>query len=142
MAYCTQTDVLQLIPEAELASLTTEGGDVPEAAVVIDCISKADAEIDGYLGIRYQVPLDPVPDLVKAMSVDLAIYNLHKRRPLMDMPATCRQSYTDRIAFLQRVVAGNATVGASAAQPPAVSQDVAEIGSTKRIFSGNSLKGL
>lgn len=140
MAYSTQTDILQLLPESELARLTTEEGDVPDAAVVTDCIGKADAEIDGYLGIRYQVPLDPVPDLVKAISVDLAVYNLHSRRPLMAMPETVKMNYGNRISFLKSVVAGSATVGASAAPPPAVSQDVAEIGSSGRIFSGDSLK--
>ena len=142
MAYCTQDDIEKLIPAAELARLTTENEVEPDAAVVAKCIADADAEIDGYLGIRYQVPLSPVPDLVKAISVDLAIYNLHKRRPLLPMPETCRQSYADRIGFLKAVVAGNATVGASAAEPPAVSQDVAEIGSSTRIFSADGLKGL
>lgn len=140
MAYCTQDDIERLIPSEDLAVLTSEGGG-PDEAVVADCIAKADAEIDGYLGIRYQVPLSPVPDLIKAISVDLAIYNLHKRRPLLPTPETCRQSYVDRISFLKSVVAGNATVGASAAEPPAVSQDVVEIGSGDRVFSRDSLKG-
>ncbi len=141
MSYCTQDDIEKFIPAESLASLTTENEDEPDAAVVADCIARADAEIDGYLGIRYQVPVSPVPDLVKAMSVDLAIYNLHKRRPLMSMPDICKMAYGDRIAFLKAVVAGNATIGASAAEPPAVSQDVVEIGSSERIFSGDSLKG-
>jgi phage gp36-like protein len=142
MAYCTQDDIVKLIPSADLAVLTTENEVEPDAAVVADCIAKADAEIDGYLGIRYQVPLSPVPDLVKAISVDLAIYNLHKRRPLMPMPETCRQSYADRIGFLKGVVAGNATVGATATAPAAVAADVEEIGSSTRIFSADGLKGL
>lgn len=141
MPYCTQDDLLSLVPEFEMASLTTEGGEVPDATVMADCISRADAEIDGYLGIRYQVPLSPVPDLVKAMSVDLAIYNLHSRRPLLTMPDTVKQNYLNRINFLKLVVAGNATVGASAAVPPAVSYDVEEIGSSPRVFSRDSLKG-
>jgi phage gp36-like protein len=141
MSYSTQDDLLKLVPEADLAGLTTESGDVPDAAVVSEVIAKADAEIDGYLGIRYQVPLSPVPDLVKAMSLDLAVYNLHKRRPLLPMPETCRQSYVDAINFLKSVVAGNATIGASAAPPPAVASEVAEIGSSERVFSLDSLKG-
>lgn len=142
MPYCTQDDLLKLVPEAEMATLTTDAGETePDAAVMADAIAKADAEIDGYLGIRYQVPLDPVPDLVKAISVDLAIYNLHKRRPLMQMPETCRMVYGDRISFLKAVVAGNATIGATAAAPSTVSQDVEEIGSSTRIFSDDSLKG-
>lgn len=140
MSYSTQDDIEKLIPAADLADLTSEDSSV-DAAVVADCIAKADAEIDGYLGIKYQVPLSPVPDLVKAMSVDLAIYNLHKRRPLMPMPDTVKMAYGDRVSFLKQVVAGNATIGISAAEPAAVSQDVVEIGSSERVFSRDSLKG-
>ncbi len=141
MPYCTQDDILNLIPAADLAILTSENGEEPDPAVVADAIAKADAEIDGYLGIRYQVPVNPVPDLVRAMSVDLAIYNLHKRRPLLPMPETVRMGYGDRIAFLKQVVAGNATIGATAAPPPAVSQEVVQIGSSERLFDRGSLKG-
>ncbi len=141
MAYCTQADIEKLIPAADLAILTTENELEPDAAVVAQAIADAGGEINGYLGIRYQVPLDPVPDLVKAIAVDLAVYNLHKRRPLLPMPETCRQSYADRIGFLKQVVAGTATIGATAAPPPAVSQDVTEIGSGERIFSTDTLKG-
>jgi len=141
MAYCTQDDIEKVIPAADLAALTTESGEEPDAAVVAECLAKADAEIDGYLGIRYQAPLSPVPDRVKALAVDLAVYQLHKRRPLLPMPETCRQAYTDAIAFLKAVVAGQATVGPTASEPPAVSQDVTEIGSEDRIFSRDSLKG-
>jgi phage gp36-like protein len=139
--YCTQSDIEKLVPAADLAALTTENEAEPDAAVVADAIASADAEIDGYLGVKYQVPLSPVPDLVKAMSVDLAIYNLHKRRPLMQMPETVKMAYGDRIAFLKAVVAGHATIGETAAKPPAVSSDVAEIGSSTRVFSSDSLKG-
>jgi phage gp36-like protein len=141
MAYCTQDDIEKLIPAADLAILTTENEQEPDAAVVAKAIADADAEIDGYLGIKLSVPLSPVPELVKAISVDVAVYNLHKRRPLLPMPDTCRQSYADRINFLKNVVAGNTTIGATAALPTAVSTDVAEIGSSTRVFSTDTLKG-
>ena len=51
MAYCTQSDIEKLIPVQELAELTTESGDTPDADVVVEAIAKADAEIDSYLGI-------------------------------------------------------------------------------------------
>ena len=57
MAYCTQSDIEKLIPVLELAELTAESGSTPNAAIVTECIAKADAEIDSYLGVKYTVPL-------------------------------------------------------------------------------------
>ena len=45
MAYCSQDDLLKMIPLAELAELTAESGDDPEAAVVAEAIAKAGGEI-------------------------------------------------------------------------------------------------
>jgi phage gp36-like protein len=56
MAFCTQNDIEKLIPEQELAELTTESGSTPDAEVGAEAIAKADAEIDSYLGVRYVVP--------------------------------------------------------------------------------------
>ena len=56
MAYCNQVDIEKLIPTQELAELTTESGSVVAATVVTECIAKADAEIDSYLGVKYTVP--------------------------------------------------------------------------------------
>lgn len=61
MAYCAQSDIEKLIPVLELAELTTESGNTPDAAVITEAIAKADAEIDGYLGVMYAVPLSVPP---------------------------------------------------------------------------------
>lgn len=48
-------------------------------SVVKDAISDADAEINGYLGKRYPLPLSFVPKAIKKYSKDIAIYNLASR---------------------------------------------------------------
>ena len=141
MAYCTQTDIEKLISPGELAALTTEGGPTPDATVIAECIAAADGEIDGYLGTKFAVPLSPVPDRVKSLSVDIALYRLYIRRPLMEAPKDRRRAYEDAIAFLKAVVAGTATIGASATAPPAVSSEVHGFGYAERIFSRDKLKG-
>ena len=72
MAYCSEDDLLKMIPQADLADLTVESGEVPDSLIIIDAIGKAAAEIDSYLGIKYVVPLSAPPDQVKALAVDLA----------------------------------------------------------------------
>lgn len=133
MPYCTQSDLLKLIPEKELAQLTAETGDTPDAAVVAEAIAKADGEINGFMGRRYQTPLSPVPDLVRSLSVDMAIYHLHSRRSLA--PEVRRQKYEDAVKFLKAVSLGQAVVdGAAGVEAPAVQQEVTEINSQTRVF--------
>lgn len=138
MAYCTQADIEKLIPEQELAELTAESGDTPDADVVAEGIAKADAEIDAYCGARYTVPFASVPAIVKSLSVDIAIYHLYSRRSVA--PEVRRQKYEDAVKFLRDVSAGKATLGDSEAEAT-VSEDVAEISSSTRVFSRTNMEG-
>ncbi len=108
MAYCTQDDLLLMIPEAELAELTAEMGGGPDLLVVEEAIAKAEGEIDAYLGVRYNLPLVGVPAQVRSLSVDLALYHLYSRRSVM--PQVRRQKYEAALAFLKLVAAGQAAV--------------------------------
>jgi phage gp36-like protein len=139
MAYCTQEDLLKLIPELELAQITAETGDLPDTDVVTEGIALADAEIDAYLAVRYQVPLSPAPPRVKALSADLALYHLYSRRSVA--PETRRQRYEDAVAFLKLVGAGKAEiVGATGAEVVSGPNEVTEIASSTRTFSRDTLR--
>lgn len=138
MAYSTQDDLLTMIPQAELAALTAESGEVPDGQVVAEAISRADAEIDAACGLRYTVPLAPVPERVKTLSADLAIYHLYSRRSVA--PEVWRQKYQDALAFLKQVAAGQATLAGSGGEPPAAAaREAAEMDSNQRIFSRDTL---
>jgi phage gp36-like protein len=137
MAYSTQDDLLTMIPQAELAALTAESGEVPDGQVVAEAISRADAEIDAACGLRYAVPLAPVPERVKTLSADLAIYHLYSRRSVA--PEVWRQKYLDALAFLKQVAGGQATLAGSGGEPPGATREGAEMDSSQRIFSRDTL---
>lgn len=140
MAYCTQEDLLKLVPELELAQITAESGDAPDAAVVSEAIAKAEAEIDSYLAVRYQLPLAAVPARVKSLAVDLSLYHLYSRRSVA--PEVRRQRYEDAVAFLKLVGAGKAEiVGAAGMELPGDVQDVTEITSAARVFDRDKMSG-
>lgn len=140
MAYCTQDDLLKLVPELELAQITAESGDAPDAAVVSEAIAKAEAEIDSYLAVRYQLPLAAVPARVKSLAVDLSLYHLYSRRSVA--PEVRRQRYEDAVAFLKLVGAGKAEiVGAAGMELPGDVQDVTEITSAARVFDRDKMSG-
>lgn len=139
MAYCTQDDIKKLIPEQELAELTTESGSVPDADVVAEAISRADAEIDSYLGGRYATPLTGVPARVKAISVDIATFYLYLRRAVV--PEVWEKNYERAVMFLQSVARGEAVildVGREAAGAT-TSLQVVEFESAERVFNRETM---
>lgn len=136
--YCTQEDLLKLVPESEMAQITAEEGDVPDAAVVADAIARADAEIDAYLAVRYQLPLAETPARVKFLSVDLALFHLFSRRSVA--PEVRQKKRDEAVAFLNLVRDGKAEiVGASGVEVPGDAQDVTEISSATRVFSRETM---
>jgi phage gp36-like protein len=137
MAYCSEDDLLKMIPQSELAELTAESGEVPDSLIIIDAISKAEAEIDSYLGVRYVVPLSAPPAQVKALAVDLAIYHLYTRRSVV--PMVRQQKYDAAVAFLKQVAAGQIVIVGPQGEPPTVAKEVADATSAIRAFSRDTL---
>ena len=135
MAYCTQDDLLTMIPLKELAELTADSGETPDSQVVAEAIQRADAEIDSYLGLRYGLPLTPVPDQVKGLSMDMALYHLYSRRSVA--PAVRQQKYEAAVSFLKLVAAEEAVLeqNTSPTSPGTQAQVGGEFSSATRIFS-------
>jgi phage gp36-like protein len=137
MAYCTEDDLLKMIPEEDLTDLTVESGEVPDSLIIADAINKAGAEIDSYLGVKYVVPVSPTPDQVKALSVDLAIYHLYSRHSIM-RPVR-QQKYEAAVAFLKQVAAGQTVIMGPGGEPPTVARELIDVFSALRCFTRNTL---
>ncbi len=138
MAYCTESDLLTMIPVRELAELTAESGETPDSLVVAEAIHRADGEIDAYLAMRYTLPLSPLPDQVKGLSIDMALYHLYSRRSVA--PTVRRQKYEAAVSFLKLVAAGEAKVEdvPDPLPQPGEVQVGSEFVSATRIFSRNT----
>jgi phage gp36-like protein len=133
MAYCSEEDLLKMIPQSELAELTAESGEVPDSLIIIDAIGKAGAEIDAYLGIKYVVPLATPPAQVKALAVDLSIYHLYSRRSVV--PLVRQQKYEAAVAFLKQVAAGKLVIVGPQGELPTVAKEVTDATSAIRAFT-------
>lgn len=142
MPYCTLTDILKLIPEDTVIQLTDDEdiGTVNQARVD-ESIAQADAEIDSYCGGKYSVPFSTVPDIVKKISVDIAIYNLYSRR-VEEIPETRAQRYKNAIRQLEGIAKGIISIGEDP-EPSAPTQGGIETNKTTddRTFSKDSLGG-
>jgi phage gp36-like protein len=106
MAYSTQANLESAgIITTQLVQLTDDNGDgVADAAVIAAVIAQADAEIDGYLGTRYTVPVSPVPALVVQLSTAIAAWRLYGRRSLSNDHRS--KDYDDAVATLKRLARG------------------------------------
>lgn len=111
MPYCTLDDIKKLIPEEALIQLTDdEGLGSVNQARIEEAVVQADAEIDSYCGSRYSVPFDTVPEVVKKLSVDIAVYNLYSRR-VEEAPAVRAERYRNAIRQLEGISKGVISLG-------------------------------
>ena len=80
--YTTRQDVKAYIPEEFLLqALTDDAGSAEETPGIWESVlAVAEAEVDGYLGARFAVPFDPVPDVVRMASLLFVAEALYARR--------------------------------------------------------------
>jgi phage gp36-like protein len=143
MAYSTETDITNQIDEAVLVELTDdEAIGVVDSDRVTRAIADADEEIDGYVGSRHTVPLDPVPAVVRKLSVDIAIYNLYARR-VDEVPPVRQKRYDGAIRLLEQIAKGTISLGADDPEGTPPDSDAPEVSSDNpdRTFTRDTMKG-
>ena len=140
MAYCTQTDLLEQISEDKLKQLTDDAdtGSI-DTSVVERAIENADSLIDSYCGVKFAVPFSTVPAIIRAISTDIAIYNLYSRG--IGAPETIKERYDEMVDFLKDVAKGRATLGENDPDGVPSESNKPEISGSDRIFSRDKLKG-
>lgn len=137
MTYAMRTDMTARFAEEELIQLTDRDrlGQI-DTAVLDRALADADAEINGYLSVRYTLPLAPAPTVLVRLAADLARYYLYDDHA----PEQIKQRYDDAVKFLRAVATGTAQLGTDAAQPvPAVSGG-ARYRAGERVFSAETLR--
>ena len=139
MPYATQADLLNQITQAELVQLTDDtGSGSVDTAKVDAALNAASATIDAYAGARYTLPLQ-TSEKVKQVCVDLAIYELEKRRRrVRDATLAARDA---ALSFLRDLAAGRAVLDQPSGAP--AQQTEADVKKTEqeRVFSDENLEG-
>lgn len=115
MPYCTQADLEARYGEEEIFQLADrDGSGVADPGVVETAIAAAGVEIDGYLAVKYALPLAAVPELVRQLACEIARYRLWK-----DMASErVRQDYEDAVRRLGRLASGGMSLTDLAGQAP------------------------
>ena len=146
MAYCTESEVFAAVKEDAYNSLLGEQyiEDVEERKkhlqpLVEEAIEDADAEIDGYLAKRYDVPMSPAPKVLNKFSKDIAVYNLMSRIGIdeSDRDKTYLNRYNAAVKFLEGVAKGLIDIGTSGPEglPDGAFRKVVHQGNHERILT-------
>lgn len=109
MTYASMSDFIAAFGEAEAVELTdTAGAGVPDVAVYAAAAADVDAEIDGHLRGRYQLPLSPVPRLLARIACDMVRYRLWREQASEEV----RRRFEDARRLLEAIAAGRVQLGA------------------------------
>lgn len=131
MPYATQADLEARYGAAEILQLADRDGDgVIDAGVIEQALADAGAEIDGYLGSRYALPLAEVPQIVKVYACDLARYRLWDKAASEEV----RRRYEDALRYLRLAADGRVKIAADGGAEP-VASGGAEVVSAGLVFA-------
>jgi len=80
--YASRADVvLAAGGEARLLQITDFDGDgLEDSGIVTDAVDEAEAQINTYARKRFATPFDPVPESIRRLAANLAVYVLKARR--------------------------------------------------------------
>ncbi len=143
MSYATPQDLINRYPNRDLVQLTNEDPTITtiNTTVLQQALDDASAEIDGYLGGRFILPLTDVPEVLDRLACDVAIYRLQSLRPIHDL-ADARRRYDDAIAMLTRVATGEMTLGIGAdGHETSIALGAEQAEEPLRIFSRKRMRG-
>lgn len=99
--YADRSDMVLRFSEYEIVNLENTLNGVES---INSAIRDASDIADGYVGVKYPIPLPEVPKNLKIIICDIARYFLWKNEASEEI----RKRYEDAIAFLKRVADGKA----------------------------------
>lgn len=113
MSYATIQDLIDRYPERELRHLTDPQAQQLDAARANQALADAASEIDGYLSVRYVLPLQDAithvvitPTTLIRAACDIAVYRLQTLRASDDVK-DARARYEDVIKLLKAISSGD-----------------------------------
>jgi phage gp36-like protein len=141
MAYATLTDLTARAGTEEILQVADrDASGAADPAVIDAALAAADRQIDAALGVRFALPLDPVPGIVRDWAVAIARYLLHRDGP----PDYVVRDHTLALAALRDAAAGRLALpdlAGLAAAPAPVAGGTAAAGGREAIFTDASLEG-
>jgi phage gp36-like protein len=119
MSYCSLQDLIDRFGERSLVELT-DRAEASTGEVDTDVTDRAIADtdamidmIDGYLKVRYALPIASVPPLLTDLALAIAFYKLH----VHVAEEKVRTDYQDALKMLSAIALGNVLLDVAGAEP-------------------------
>lgn len=135
--YATRADMVRRFGEEQMILLTDHDADlgVIDSAVLDQALADASADIDGYLGGRYGLPLPTVPSILVRICCDIARYHLYDD----SAPETVTERHKGAVRYLEKLAAGTISLGLPDTTA-VTSSATAEIHSAGSVFARDKAK--
>lgn len=127
--YVTTADFEQAFGQAELADLLAGGEDFTKTEAAAASLA------DGYMAVRYPLPLLAVPSIVKGWVLDITRFRLWDKRA----PEEVRRRYEDALQQLRHLAEGKLSLPPDASGTPATSGFESDGYSADRVFTADTL---
>ncbi|WP_417212371.1 gp436 family protein [Acinetobacter venetianus] len=101
--YATRDDLIVRFGESEIANLEAMQTQ-PDA--VNEALQDATEEIDGYVAVKYALPLPSIPTTLKRVACNIARYRLYFQRPTEEV----EKRYESELEYLKSLAAGKAVL--------------------------------
>lgn len=131
--YATLTDLITRFTEQSLIDLTDRAdppAGVIDENVINSALADAQAEMDGYLAVRYTLPVTTSTDRLRAVMCDMVRYRLHGDRVTDEV----RVRYEDAVGWLRDVGAGRVVLPGAAQPVNAAPAQTVEFVSGPKLF--------
>ncbi len=136
MAYCREVDIKAAATEAVVKRLTDDtSGLTIDSNVLNQAIAWADDRINGSLRAQHTVPITPVPNVVKQLSVDLTVYRLYSRRIDRGIPESIENLFDTNEKYLDKIQKGTIQLSDSTAYANTGSMFVSSKSSTSQVYT-------
>ncbi|MDJ1463408.1 DUF1320 domain-containing protein [Nitratireductor sp. GZWM139] len=140
MAYCTLQELTDRYSQRMLVEIS-DRADAPTGAVDTDLIDRAvadaDALINGYLKVRYRLPLASIPRLVKDLSLRISIYYAHAHIASDKI----RRDYEEALSTLKHISQGLIRLDLDGAEPEASGASEVRTNNPERPITATTMKG-
>jgi phage gp36-like protein len=136
VAYATSADAVTLYGEDYvLTAVDRDANGEADVSALTAALAQASGEVDSYVGRRYPTPLVSPPDIIKRLTVDIAVYQTAATFG-GGLTEEKRQRYDDAIKWLTNVAKGLVVLGLPA--PDASTADLPQLSTESRRFTSTT----
>lgn len=138
MSYASLEDLVERAGETEILQIADRDGNAVADPDVIDAaLVHADNIVNGFVGVRYDLPFVQVPDLVRTWATSIARYYLHRD----GAPEQVRDDHKEALAALKDVSGGRMSLPDATGQTAQAIQGVHMAIHPDEVFTRQKLAG-